>query len=101
MPGDNARLYQVSNWGVKHIQELLDQGAPLPVVNQIDLHPFMRHPDIIEICEKNKIALEVSLSSFSHSYPALLQHTRGFSSSPRYRATTRRTESAAKEDGEG
>jgi len=32
------------------------------VVNQIDLHPFMRHPDIVEICEKNNIVLEVSLA---------------------------------------
>ncbi|KAK1923450.1 putative aldo-keto reductase [Papiliotrema laurentii] len=48
----------VSNWGTKHIQELLDNGSELPVVNQIDLHPFMRHPDIVEICEKNHIVLE-------------------------------------------
>ena len=54
---------QVSNWGTKHIQELLDQGVELPVVNQIDLHPFMRHPDIVDICEKNKIVLEVCFFS--------------------------------------
>ncbi|ORX37579.1 putative aldo-keto reductase [Kockovaella imperatae] len=48
----------VSNWGAKHIQELVDAGSPLPVLNQIDLHPFMRHPDIVEICEKLGILLE-------------------------------------------
>jgi diketogulonate reductase-like aldo/keto reductase len=51
----------VSNWGTKHIQELLDAGSVLPVVNQIDLHPFMRHPDIVKICQDNGILLEVSL----------------------------------------
>ena len=51
---------QVSNWGTKHIQELLDAGSPLPVLNQIDLHPFMRRPEIVDICEKNNILLEVS-----------------------------------------
>jgi len=51
----------VSNWGTKHIQELLDNGSVLPAVNQIDLHPFMRHPDIVKICRDNGIMLEVSL----------------------------------------
>lgn len=50
----------VSNYGAKHIQEMVDAGVELPVVNQIDLHPFMRHPDIVELCEKHDILLEVS-----------------------------------------
>lgn len=53
-------MVQVSNFGVKHIQEFIDQGVPLPVLNQVDLHPFMRHPDIVEICQANGILLEVS-----------------------------------------
>ncbi|WVN87495.1 uncharacterized protein L203_102677 [Cryptococcus depauperatus CBS 7841] len=48
----------VSNFGKKHIQEFLDQKTPLPTVNQVDLHPFMRHPEIVEICEDNNILLE-------------------------------------------
>ncbi|WWD20432.1 hypothetical protein CI109_104908 [Kwoniella shandongensis] len=48
----------VSNFGDKHIQEMIDQKVPLPVVNQVDLHPFMRHPEIVKICEDNKIILE-------------------------------------------
>jgi diketogulonate reductase-like aldo/keto reductase len=50
----------VSNYGVKHIQEFVDQGVELPVLNQIDLHPFMRRKEIVEICEKHGIFLEVS-----------------------------------------
>ena len=49
----------MSNYGTKHIQEIVDSGMPLPVLNQIDLHPFMRHPDIVELCEKHGILLEV------------------------------------------
>jgi hypothetical protein len=52
---------QVSNFGAKHIQEFIDQKVPLPTVNQIDLHPFMRHPEIVRICEDNGILLEVSV----------------------------------------
>lgn len=53
-----ARSIGVSNFGAKHIQEMVDAGVELPVVNQIDLHPFMRHPDIVDICEKHSILLE-------------------------------------------
>lgn len=55
----------VSNWGTKHIQELLDNGSVLPAVNQIDLHPFMRHPDIVKICRDNGIMLEVGFDIWS------------------------------------
>ncbi|ODO11312.1 hypothetical protein I350_00088 [Cryptococcus amylolentus CBS 6273] len=48
----------VSNFGAQHIQEFIDQNVPLPVVNQVDLHPFMRHPSIVKICEENNIILE-------------------------------------------
>ncbi|KAI0806143.1 aldo-keto reductase [Irpex lacteus] len=48
----------VSNFGVKHIQEMLEQGVELPVLNQVDLHPFMTRTDIVEICQKHNIALE-------------------------------------------
>ncbi|KAI0090281.1 aldo-keto reductase [Irpex rosettiformis] len=48
----------VSNFGVKHIQEMLEQGVELPVLNQVDLHPFMTRTDIVEICQKHDIALE-------------------------------------------
>lgn len=48
----------VSNFGAKHIAEMVEQGAELPALNQIDLHPFMRHPDIVDACEKHGIALE-------------------------------------------
>ena len=56
-------MAKVSNWGAKHIQELVDAGSPLPVINQIDLHPFMRHLDIVEICRNHNILLEVSYAS--------------------------------------
>lgn len=48
----------VSNYGVKHLEEMLKQGYK-PVVNQVDLHPFMTRTDIVGFCQKNDIALEV------------------------------------------
>jgi diketogulonate reductase-like aldo/keto reductase len=49
----------VSNYGVKHLQEMLDQGYK-PVVNQVDLHPFMTRTDIVQFCKQNDIVLEVA-----------------------------------------
>jgi diketogulonate reductase-like aldo/keto reductase len=56
----NEPRVQVSNFGSKHIQEFVHLfPQDLPTVNQVDLHPFMQHPDIVAICEKHKIVLEV------------------------------------------
>lgn len=58
----------VSNYGVKHIQEFeqardraqkAGKKYEMPVLNQVDLHPFMRREAIVDICEKNDILLEV------------------------------------------
>lgn len=35
-----VRSIGVSNWGVRHLEELVDEGLDLPVVNQIELHPW-------------------------------------------------------------
>ena len=48
----------VSNYGVKHLQEMLKDGHK-PALNQVDLHPFMTRTDIVEFCQKNDIVLEV------------------------------------------
>jgi diketogulonate reductase-like aldo/keto reductase len=48
----------VSNYGIKHLEEMLKQGHR-PVINQVDLHPFMTRTDIVNFCQKNDIVLEV------------------------------------------
>ncbi|KAH8100787.1 aldo-keto reductase [Cristinia sonorae] len=48
----------VSNFGVKHLQEMIEAGVELPVINQVDLHPFMTRTDIVEVCKAHDIALE-------------------------------------------
>lgn len=69
----------VSNYGVKHLQEMVTSGFELPAVNQvrnhdcmlpfkylmciqIDLHPFMTRNDVVKYCREHEIALEVSTS---------------------------------------
>ncbi|OBZ72303.1 putative oxidoreductase C2F3.05c, partial [Grifola frondosa] len=52
------RSIGVSNYGVKHLQEMVDARVELPVINQVDLHPFMTRTDIVAFCNEHDIALE-------------------------------------------
>ena len=50
----------VSNFGVKHL-EILEKSAsdlPIPVVNQIECHPFLQETEIIEYCNKKNILMQ-------------------------------------------
>lgn len=48
----------ISTYGVGHLQEMLDYQLPLPVVHQIDLHPFMARSEIVEFSAKLGITLQ-------------------------------------------
>ncbi|KAL6916936.1 hypothetical protein ACHAPO_006723 [Fusarium lateritium] len=54
-----AKSIGVSNFGIKHIDEL-KQFAKVwpPHVNQIELHPWLQQRDAVSYCEKNNIAVE-------------------------------------------
>eukprot|EP00948_MAST-09A_sp_MAST-9A-sp1_P002639 g2639.t1 len=55
-----VRSIGVSNYGVHHLKELLadKRTTIVPAVNQIELHPFLRHDDIERFCASNKILIE-------------------------------------------
>lgn len=49
----------VSNYGVKHLQELIDSKPRiLPAVNQIEVHPFNTRTNITSFCKENGILVE-------------------------------------------
>ncbi|KAH8084089.1 NADP-dependent oxidoreductase domain-containing protein [Filobasidium floriforme] len=48
----------VSNFGTKHIEEFEQWGLEKPVLNQVDLHPWMRRQPIVDVCRKYGIVLE-------------------------------------------
>ena len=55
-----ARAIGVSNYMVRHLDELLAHASTPPAVNQIELHPFIyrTRQDTIERCRENGIAIE-------------------------------------------
>eukprot|EP00435_Cladocopium_sp_Y103_P054551 s628_g17.t1 len=57
----------VSNFGVQHLEALKASGRPLPVVNQIDMHPliYQERRSVIEYCKANGICITAYGSMFS------------------------------------
>jgi len=49
----------VSNYGVKHLKELLDQKPEIkPTINQVEIHPWLTRNDITTFCAQNDIVVE-------------------------------------------
>ncbi|ESK96539.1 hypothetical protein Moror_6759 [Moniliophthora roreri MCA 2997] len=52
------RSVGVSNYAVKHLEEIKNAGYEMPSVNQIELHPFCQQRPIVEYCRNNGIVIE-------------------------------------------
>ncbi|KLO13400.1 Aldo/keto reductase [Schizopora paradoxa] len=52
------RSVGVSNFGVKHLEELKEAGLATPAVNQIELHPLCQQKPIVDYCRSNNIVIQ-------------------------------------------
>ncbi|MBD3190638.1 MAG: aldo/keto reductase [Candidatus Heimdallarchaeota archaeon] len=48
----------VSNYQIRHLQELLDNSTVVPTVNQVEFHPFLYQKGLLNFCRSNNIQLE-------------------------------------------
>jgi len=53
-----TRSIGVSNFMVEHLAALADAGGPMPVLNQIEEHPYFRQDEIAAYCREQGIAIE-------------------------------------------
>ncbi|KZT25171.1 Aldo/keto reductase [Neolentinus lepideus HHB14362 ss-1] len=53
-----TRSIGVSNFGVKHLQELAAVSSTKPAVNQVELHPWCQQKDIVDYCKRNGITVQ-------------------------------------------
>jgi diketogulonate reductase-like aldo/keto reductase len=62
-----ARSIGVSNYTIKHLEELLKQAEVKPDVNQVELHVYLQQPELVAYCKKHDIVLE-AYSPLAHGY---------------------------------
>jgi len=53
-----CRAIGVSNYAVRHLEELRAASGVVPAVNQVEMHPFVYDPDLFRYCEARGIRLE-------------------------------------------
>lgn len=53
-----ARAIGVSNFMVHHLEELLKTATVVPMVNQVEFHPWLVQPELLEFCRKHDIIEE-------------------------------------------
>jgi diketogulonate reductase-like aldo/keto reductase len=53
-----ARAIGVSNYTVRHLEELLGTARVPPAVNQVELHPFLAQQELVAFCRENDVVVE-------------------------------------------
>lgn len=55
-----AKAIGVSNYTVRHLEELLESSETVPVVNQVEFHPFIyeQQKELLEYCAQKRIVIE-------------------------------------------
>ena len=68
---EKVKYIGVSNWGINHLEELIQDNLPLPDANQIELHPWSQKPDLVKYLREKDIDIIaysslVPLSTWRH-----------------------------------
>lgn len=58
LEGGRARAIGVSNFMPHHLDDLLSSGAVVPAVNQVEFHPRLVQPDLLNYCRDKGIVVE-------------------------------------------
>ncbi|KAF8420388.1 NADP-dependent oxidoreductase domain-containing protein [Tirmania nivea] len=66
MEEGGTREIGVSNFGAKHIEQLLSYAKYKPVINQIELHPWCPQPFLAQFCTKHCMLLQ-AYSPLAHA----------------------------------
>ena len=61
-----AKSIGVSNYTIRHLEEMKDYAKIIPQVNQVELHVFLQQPELVEYCSENDITLE-AYSPLAHA----------------------------------
>jgi diketogulonate reductase-like aldo/keto reductase len=53
-----AKIIGVSNYTIRHLEEMQKYAKILPSVNQVELHVFLQQPELVKYCQDHSIAVE-------------------------------------------
>jgi diketogulonate reductase-like aldo/keto reductase len=53
-----CRAIGVSNFTIRHLEELLEEHEVIPAVNQVEFHPFLYQKALLEYCQSKRIQVE-------------------------------------------
>jgi len=53
-----CRSIGVSNYAVRHLEEIRERSETIPAVNQVEMHPFAYDPELFAYCERWGIRIE-------------------------------------------
>jgi len=56
--GGRARSIGVSNFTIRHLNELLAETNTVPAVNQVEFHPYLYQRELLDFCAHRGIAVE-------------------------------------------
>ncbi len=70
-----ARSIGVSNYTIRHLEELLSSSPIPPSVNQVEFHPFLNQADLLAFCQAHGIQLEAysPLTAFCQAHGIQLE----------------------------
>lgn len=52
-----TRFIGVCNFNIEKLEELINGGSTPPMMNQIELHPFLQQNSMLDFCKKNSILI--------------------------------------------
>lgn len=61
-----ARTIGVSNYTIRHLEEMEDYAKVLPDVNQVEVHVFLQQPELVKYCQERDIVVE-AYSPLAHA----------------------------------
>jgi diketogulonate reductase-like aldo/keto reductase len=63
-----AKTIGVSNYTIRHLEEMKNYAKVMPAVNQVELHVFLQQPELVKYCHDNDIVVE-AYAPLAHGKP--------------------------------
>jgi L-glyceraldehyde reductase len=67
LPKSKTRSVGVSNFSVEHLETIIEATGEVPSANQVERHPLLQQPELIEYCKKKNIHI-TAYSAFGNNF---------------------------------